>query len=364
MRERAPSHGLFAVAFDVANEVVGERTEEFDHGFVLVAVFVSADVHTWTDENGVGTGTILREQAVEERNDGGIAKIEVVGTEFFRAERGTIVRKCQRVGGDVDLGENFHALGGGFALESTEFFLRIATVARSKAGEEVAFETESGGRLRPIVAEVLLEAVIVEVYLQSVHLIIGHHFDQLAQIVHGDVFATDIDHETTHRIGGAVGGDPTRQGMRAGLFADLQNGARTPKRALGCGGGNRCGFSYGEAITFGTEGVAAIGARQNEVTGAAFALHDAESARKKFGVVGSKAFGHRQEGTIGHYDAAGGMEITTRALPRSEFGHDEGTRVADCRGSICANGNKQRHEGQRPKLNALIKVHDLWMLRI
>ena len=86
MRERAPSHGLFPVAFDVANEMVGERTKEFDHGFVLVAVFVSADVHTRTDENGVGTGTILREQAIEEGNDGGIAEIEVVGTKFFRAE--------------------------------------------------------------------------------------------------------------------------------------------------------------------------------------------------------------------------------------------------------------------------------------
>ena len=86
MRKCAPGNSLLAVAFDVANEVVGERTEEFDHGFVLVAVFVSADVHTRTDENGIGTGTILREEAVEERNDGGIAEIEVVGTKFFRAE--------------------------------------------------------------------------------------------------------------------------------------------------------------------------------------------------------------------------------------------------------------------------------------
>ena len=201
-------------------------------------------------------------------------------------------------------------------------------------------------------------------HLQHVHLIIGHHFDQLAQIVHGDVFATDIDHETAHGIGGTVGGDTTRQGMRAGLFADLQNGACTPKRALGRGGSDRCGFSHREAITFGTEGVTTISTCQNEVTGAAFALHDGETTRKEFGVVGGKAFGHRQEGTIGHHDAPGGMEFPTRALPRSEFGHDEGTRVVDCRGSICANGNKQRHEGQRPKLNALIKVHDVWILRI
>ena len=119
--------------------MVGERTEEFDHGFVLVAVFVSADMYARADKNGVGAGTILRKQAVEERNNGGIAEIEVVGTEFFRAEQGTIVRKCQRVGGDVDLGENFHALCGGFALESTEFFLCVAAVARSKAGGRSCF---------------------------------------------------------------------------------------------------------------------------------------------------------------------------------------------------------------------------------
>ena len=274
------------------------------------------------------------------------------------------MRKRQRVGGYVDFGENFHALCGGFALESTEFFLRIAAVARSKAGEEVAFEAESGGRLRPIVAEVLFEAVVVEMNLQSVHLIIGHHFDQLAQIVHGNVFATDIDHETAHGIGGTVGGDAARQGVRAGLLTDLQNGAGAPKCALGCGGGDGCGFAYGQAITFGAQGVAAIGAHQNDVAGATFALHDAESARKKFGIVGSKALGHGQEGAIAHHNAAGGMKFTTGTLPRSEFGHDKGTRVVDCRGSICANGNKQRHEGQRPKLNALIKVHDVWMLRI
>ena len=86
MRERAPSHGLFAVAFDVANEMVSKRTEEFDHGFVLVAVFVCTDMHARADKYGIGAGTILREEAVEEGNDGGIAEIEVVGAKFFRAE--------------------------------------------------------------------------------------------------------------------------------------------------------------------------------------------------------------------------------------------------------------------------------------
>ena len=43
-------------------------------------------MHARADKYGVGAGTILREEAVEEGNDGGIAKIEVVGSEFFRAE--------------------------------------------------------------------------------------------------------------------------------------------------------------------------------------------------------------------------------------------------------------------------------------
>ena len=254
------------------------------------------------------------------------------------------MRKCQRVSGHVDFGENFHALRGGFALEGTELFLRIATIARGKAGEEVAFETESGGRLSPIVAEVLFEAVVVEVYLQSVHLIIGHHFDQLAQIVHGNVFATDIDHETAHGIGGTVGGYTTGQGMRAGLFADLQNGAGAPKCALDRSGGDGCSFAYGQAVTFDAKGVAAIGARQNDVAGAAFALHDAESTRKKFGIVGSKALGHGQEGAIAHHNAAGGMKFTTGTLPRSEFGHDKGAGIANCRSGMCPGCGETCHE--------------------
>ena len=152
--------------------------------------------------------------------------------------------------------------------------------------------------------------------------------------------------------------------MRTGLFADLQNGACAPKCAL-CGGGCDGGrFTHGEAITFRTEGVATIGTCQNDVTGAAFALHDGESARKEFGIVCGEAFGHGEESAVAHHNAAGGMEIATRALPRSEFGHDEGAGIVDRRGGLCADGHKQCHKGQRPKLNTLVKVHDVWILRI
>ena len=44
---------MFAIAFYVFNEVVGERTEEFHHFFVLVAVFVSADVYTFAHKDGI-----------------------------------------------------------------------------------------------------------------------------------------------------------------------------------------------------------------------------------------------------------------------------------------------------------------------
>ena len=62
--ECAPSHGLFAIAFHVFDEVVGERTEEFHHFFVLVAVFVSADVHAFTHKYGIFTSAIFGEKTV------------------------------------------------------------------------------------------------------------------------------------------------------------------------------------------------------------------------------------------------------------------------------------------------------------
>ena len=180
--------------------------------------------------------------------------------------------------------------------------------------------------------------------LQGVHLIISHHLDELAQIVHGDVFAADIDHETAYGIGRTIGGDAARQGVRAGLFADLQNGAGAPKCALGRGGGDGCSFTYGQAVTFVAKGVAAIGTCQNDVAGATFALHDAESARKKFGIVGSKALGNGEESAVTHHNAAGGMKFATGTLPRSEFGHNKGTGIANCRSGMCPGRGETCHE--------------------
>ena len=62
--ECAPSHGLFAIAFHVFDEVVGERTEEFYDFFVLVAVFVGADMHAFAHKDGIFTSAIFGKKTV------------------------------------------------------------------------------------------------------------------------------------------------------------------------------------------------------------------------------------------------------------------------------------------------------------
>ena len=132
--------------------------------------------------------------------------------------------------------------------------------------------------------------------------------------------------------------------MRAGLLTDLQNGAGAPKCALDRSGSDGCSFTYGQAVTFDAKGVAAIGARQNDVAGATFALHDGETTRKEFGIVGSKALGSGEESAITHHNAAGGMKFATGTLPRSEFGHNKGAGIANCRGGMCPGRGETCHE--------------------
>ena len=71
---------------NVADEVVGEGAELLDHGLVLVAVFVRADVDGFSAEHGVLSAAILREEAVEEGHNSGVVEVEVVHAVLLRTE--------------------------------------------------------------------------------------------------------------------------------------------------------------------------------------------------------------------------------------------------------------------------------------
>ena len=108
--------------------------------------------------------------------------------------------ECQHVGRRINLGNNLHSILLGKLLQLNEFCLCITPVTGCQSGIGVTFQTESGRSLHPVIVEQLPESVVIEVKLQGVHLIIAHDFDELAQIAHRDILASDIEHESAQRV--------------------------------------------------------------------------------------------------------------------------------------------------------------------
>ena len=98
----------------------------------------------------------------------------------------------------------------------------------------VAFEAEGGRSPVPVVAEELAETVVVEMYLQRIHLVVGHDLHQIFDITHGEELAAYIEHESAHGVAGYIYSDSARD-VVAILFKELQESASAPEYAASGG---------------------------------------------------------------------------------------------------------------------------------
>ena len=73
---------------------------------------------------------------------------------------------------DVDFRNDFNSLGGGIGNEVTVFLLGVRAVACGQLGEIAAFHAECGLSLVPIVIVMILEAVVIQMDMEGVHLVI------------------------------------------------------------------------------------------------------------------------------------------------------------------------------------------------
>ena len=106
MGQRTPYAGLLAVALHQTDVTVGKGTELLDYIFLLVGVFVGADVDTRTSEYGLVAFQIFLEEAVHELVSLGIEQVEMIHAILFTAYFGLIMAEGQRMGGRVDFGDN------------------------------------------------------------------------------------------------------------------------------------------------------------------------------------------------------------------------------------------------------------------
>ena len=231
MRQRAPAHGLLAITFYEADIVVGEGAEFFHHFFLGIAILVRADVDALAAENGVLAFEVLLEKAVHELHRLGIEQVEVVHAVLLATDFGLVLREGQGMCGHVNLGDNLHTARIGQLLQGDKLGLGVGTILGGQARIGVALQTESGLRFVPILVEILLESVVVEVNLEGVHLVIGHHLDEVAQIGHGDILTAAVHHETAQLIAWHVVGHAAGEGTIRTLLGQLQHGLRAPYEA-------------------------------------------------------------------------------------------------------------------------------------
>ena len=323
VRQGAPEHGLLAKALYIFNIVVGEGAELLHHLFLGIAVLVGADVHALAAENGLLAFEVFAEQAIDEGIGLGLEEIQVVHAIFLRAYLGFILREGQRVGGHVNFGDNLDAAAVGQLLQGDKLGLAVRSVLGGQTGIGGAFQTEGGLRLVPVVAEVLTEAVVVEVHLQGVHLIVAQRPDQVAQVTHGEELAAAIDHEAAHLIGGGILCHALGQ---AGVLArHLQQGAGGPLQAAQTVCLHLCRLLDSQHIGF--VGLAFLLAlHEGKIAGTGLALDHGQGLSRQFGIRTGKHLGHHLglgATRIGHASLSRGGKDALGGGPLLQLGHDK-----------------------------------------
>ena len=153
----------------------------------------------------------------------------------------------QRMRRHVDFVDNLHSLRRSPTLQLGKLALGVMPVTRRKPRVGVALQAERGVGLVPVVAEVLLEPVVVQVQVQDVHLVVGHHPHQVAQVGEGDELSPAVQHQPPHGIVGFVAHLAPWQPSAARLH-HLQQRARPPAEAGGIASPHRHAVGYVDGI--------------------------------------------------------------------------------------------------------------------
>ena len=362
MRQRTPHARLLAVALHKAYVPVGELAELLDHGLVLVRVLVGADMHARPAEDGVVTRKVLLEEAVEKFVGSRIEQVEMVHTVLLAAQLRVVMAEGQRMCRRVDLGYDLHEPLLGQFLQIDELALGVAAVARRKVGICLRLEAEGGIGLVPVILEILFEAVVVKMYLQGVHLVVGQYLNVVLQEMQGDELAAAVDHKAAHGIVGPVAHLAARQRAIVALLGHLQQRARRPIYPF-CRGGLHIDTlaGYGHCISLIPEFLVGLDG-QRYVTAAAAACCNCGTEAEHLGAVVGQHPRHPFERLVarGVNDARilRRDETSFAAMPRLEF------RYYERSGVLCGRRRgyaRTPHRGEHKNLKQKSHVYKIFI---
>ena len=248
MSQGTPNTSLLAEAFHVADVSVGKLTELFHDLRVLVAVFVGADVYALATEHRFFAFQVFLKQSVHELVSLRVEEVKVVHAILLASDFGHVVSEGQRMCRSIDFWNDFYKATLGQLLQVDEFLLGVMSVAGCESRICIRFEAECSISLVPVVFEELLEAVVVQVDLEAVHLVVGHNLYIVAQVMHRDELASAVYHEATDFVVRKVADNAFRECEV--LFGHLQEGAGSPIHAHGFGSREADAVGNADGIAF------------------------------------------------------------------------------------------------------------------
>ena len=286
---------------------------------------------------------------------------------------GARLDEAHRVPGNVDFGNDAHAVALGGLLQRDEVFLRIEIIRAREPGH-LGFEAECGrrgghdfverallvlggrvfaaGNLRVVVQP---DEVVVQVQLQVVELVERHRARDVRDGLLRRRLAPDVVGKSAQRVLRVVRGVPARErGLRAffaahGVLEALQQRLRRPVRADGSDAGDDDAVArHGELIAFLAEPRVRAELEHDRARGGLF-LRDFElHARERekvpaeiVHVLGEERVLLHQRGIAPERDARIELELARLALPFLNRGNDR--RLARAR---VARGKKHRQRAR------------------
>ena len=222
MSQGSPYTCLLTETFYITDIPVCKGPELFYDIFLFIGIFIGTNVYTRTTENRLIAFQVFLEQSIHESISFGIEQIQMIHAIFFTTQFRLVMTESQRMCRSIYLRYDFDELGGCIQLKIYEFLFGIITVAGCQSGEGFTFQTESGIRFIPIMTEELLETVIVQMYLENIHLVVRHHLDQIAQVSHRNELTTTVHHKATYGVIRPVTYLSFRYTMILCLFTNLE----------------------------------------------------------------------------------------------------------------------------------------------